>query len=133
MPNTRQGVAEPTQSKTKPARAARKREAEPIIFQSPRSEWLMNRKELFSWYGTRFNTALAEAADQEVEDKGDAVTSNITGLTMSPMYRLLVNAYRESESKPYTTDPGWNLATFAARIYQAGFLEGLGHSERGGK
>jgi hypothetical protein len=74
-----------------------------------------------SWFGTAHNNALAKAAMIETEDKADTVVGHLAELTLSPMFRLLVEDFREGEGN-YHDNPGFNLAQFAARCFFAGTL-----------
>lgn len=74
-----------------------------------------------SWFGTAHNNALAKAAMIETEDEGDTMIGHLSELTLSPMFRLLVDDFAMGE-KNAGHNPGFNLAQLAARCFLAGTL-----------
>jgi hypothetical protein len=74
-----------------------------------------------SWFGTAHNNALANAAMIETDGDGDAVIDHLSELTLSPMFRLLVEDFKKGEQNAHN-DAGFNLAQFAARCFFAGTL-----------
>ena len=80
------------------------------------------------WRGSGHNTALAESAEVDSEQI-DTMVMNMTALSLAPMYRLLVDSYKDKIANEDGEDPDWYLTEFASCIFYAGVI--AGRRERG--
>jgi len=84
---------------------------------------ILGRSEPADWCVTPHTVALVECAQVEARS-GDTIPGHMTYLSMSPMFKPLVEAYKADLLNPGDIEPDWYLTLFAARLFYAGVIAG---------